>query len=299
MDKGKKIKSIIPIFIFILLIINLFGCSPKQEKPMVKKESEEVPKPLKTIEKRVEDTISELEKIQEEKKKPEEKQNKQEENQNKQEQGNEKQDKQNQQGGQQNQQGKQNQGQQQSKQQTKEDKIKGMWDSINEKVTKIHTDWNTYEITAIKDGASEEDIKGFEKTLNRLTVNVEAENEMGSLIEANNMIFYLSKFLDLYKGKPDGEIMRLKFSINKVYLYGQMNDWEKANMALKEIDSSLGRLRKKIKLDKKDKGEMDKLELSIEDFKNVAKMKNVELLKIKRDVAIENLNKVREKASQS
>ena len=177
------------------------SCKSKEEKPSPPKdEKEKIPKELSSLEEKSEEIIKEIEKLQEEKEKPLElmksdKAEKKDGNQEMQEGNGEEQseDQQEGQSSEQKQEGKELSIKEEIEKKkieaelAKKESIMKMWESISEKIEGVHTAWNDYEIIAIEDGASEEDITKFEDGLNKLTIAVEEKKDIESFINLNNM----------------------------------------------------------------------------------------------------------------
>lgn len=294
MRKTVKFKEIIFILILILVISTVsISCSKQQEKPSPKTNKDEIPTSLKAMVEDVENIFKEIEKIKEEKEKTAESKK---EDKKKEEEENKKQEDEKQ-GKSQDKTGQTEKKSEEGKKETGiEEKIKKAWEAVNKVIVSVHKKWNDYELDAIKDGIREEDIKKFEEALDNLTISADAKNEIKSLFDTNNVTLRLSTFLNMYKGNPDGEVVKLKFNIRQIHLYGEINEWAKAMDMSKYLEPIFERLSQKIKLDKKDEKLKEKLKASIQDLKSVIDKKNVELLKIKRDIALQNLDALKEAA---
>lgn len=294
LKKTVKFKEIIFILILTLVISPVsISCSKQQEKPSPKTNKDEIPTSLKAMVEDMENIFKEIEKIKEEKEKAAEskKEDKKKEEEENKKQEDEKQDKSQEKTGQ-----TEKKSEERKEETDIEEKIKKAWEGINKIIVNVHKKWNDYELDAIKDGIRDEDIKKFEETLNNLTISADAKNEIKSLFDTNSVTLHLSNFLNMYKGNPDGEVVKLKYNIRQIHLYGEINEWTKAMDMSKYLEPIFERLSQKIKLDKKDEKLKEKLKASIQDLKSVIEKKNVELLKIKRDIALQNLDTLKEAA---
>lgn len=312
--KGSKLFKIIYIGLIITLLLSMMtSCKGKEEKPQSpEEEKDKIPKPLATLEEKAEEVQKEMEKLIEEIEKPIELQ--MAENQKKKEEqggGEEKADKDEQGGEGKGQQGEEKGGGEGEEKKEQEDSIEQekkmaemkkeqtilmMRDGLLKKVEQIHTSWNSYETKAIEDGASEEDITKFEDALNSLTVAVDEEDDMATLMSLNSIALHMARFYDFYKGNPDGEILRLRHYSRQIYLDGRAEAWDKAQANVENLKSALDRLEQKIKLSKDKEALMKNLTTSVEDYVGVIEKENIELLKIKMDIVLSNLDKVREEA---
>lgn len=318
MRRSKLLRIIYITLIIALFISTAMSCQGKEEKPKPPEDKkDEIPKELSTIEEKVEEVQKEMEKLIEEIEKPidflmaEEQKKKEKQGEEQGKSGQEGQGGEEQGGGEQGQQGEsQSQGQGEEKKEQgdeiekekkktemkKEQNILMMRDSLLKKVEEIHTQWNSYETKAIEDGASEEDIANFEEALNNLTMAVDEKNDIDALMNLNNITLHMARFYDFYKGNPDGEILRLRHYSRQIYLDGRADAWDKAQENVENLKKTLDRLNQKIELSKDKENLMKNLTLSVEDYVSVIEKENKELLKIKMDIVLSNLDKVREEA---
>lgn len=287
------------IFALVVIIFIPTSCTKKQEKPKLQTKEEKIPEKLKNMQEKNEEIIEQIEKILEEMKKPEEpKKSEQKEQQ--------QQDKSSEQGGGNG--GSEDGGSEGGKQQktsekaggqeeqkTKEQKIEEMWNGVKKTTEGIHNSWGDYEILAIENGIKKQELTKFEETINKLTISIDKKNIEESLVYSNDITYDMAPFFDLYKGNHEGELMRLRYFIRQVLLYGMQGEWDKSEETITQAEESMNTARAKIKLEKEDQKLMEKLGLSIANMKTSIPMKNVELLKIKRDIVLKNVDEIKDK----
>ncbi len=303
----KKNIAIRLLFVILLFVIMLTptACTKKQEKPKTQSQEEKIPEKLKAMQGRNEDIIKEIEKIVEEIKKPEEPKKPEEK-------GQQQQGQNSQQGGggggseggspsseggnEQNQQKtSEKSGGQEKEPQTKEQKIEEMWNGVKKISGEIHNSWGDYEIQAIENGIKKQELRKFEETINKLTIAIDKKSVEESLVYSNDITYDMAPFFDSYKGNHEGELMRLRYFTRQALLYGMQGDWDKSQESIAQAEESMNTARAKIKLDKEDQELMEKLGLSIANMKTSIPMKNIELLKIKRDIVLKNADEIKDK----
>jgi len=199
-----------------------------------------------------------------------------------------------QQNGQQQNQGQQNQGQNNGKQRprTKDEELIMRWKKIDKDLEEIHKSWNSYEVEAIDKGVTAEKGDEFKRNLNSLTVAVENRDIASILDTASKAFNSLSTFFDLYKDEVRGELSRVKYSVHQAFILAQNGNKEEANKLLTETQEPISRMRQKLKEDKMK--DLEKLSLAITDMQKALDSNSIELLKIKRDIAIENIKLLQE-----
>lgn len=185
---------------------------------------------------------------------------------------------------------------------TQKETIYNTWKDLYKKVENIHKIWNGYEVKAMNDKADKEQIKAFEEKLNSLTISIENEDYLETLSNINSLYSSIAYFTSIYENY-DSEIIQLKHDVNQVYIDGAKGRWVSIEKSMKEVNDQYKKVFKefnrklKESTDKKDnnkkKEELEKLKLSIESMEIALKKKDVKLLKIKRDIINNNIEKVK------
>lgn len=297
---------------FILALIILSSCGKEEEKPKAENDKEKVSEELGKIQENSKSLIEDIEAIMEKTEEPIFVETKEEEEKKKSEEpeGQEGGESEGQQGGGQ-EGGEESQGQEQPSQTGEEksyeekkqqesvkrqEEIEKMWMELEPKISGIHTSWNIYKVTAIEEGANTKSIEATDEALNNLTINLGKKELIGSLKEGNKVIFSLANFFDIYKGSIEGNSNRLVYTANETYIQALENNWEKAQTVAGEYEEYFSVLRQKIELEEKDQKHLDKLEASMKDLIDSIQYQDANLVKIKRDIILENIEKVNEVA---
>lgn len=184
---------------------------------------------------------------------------------------------------------KQNQDQESDKQatKTKEEELISKWQEIDKKLGDIHKSWNDYEVEGLDRGATSDKGDEFKRNLNALTVAIENRDINGILDAGSKAFNSLAVFFDLYKDEIRGDLSRVKHSVHQAFILAQNGNKEEASRLLNETQEPTVRIRQKLKDDKvKD---LEKLSLAIGDMQKALDSNSIELLKIKRNIAIENI----------
>lgn len=194
-------------------------------------------------------------------------------------------------GSNQNQQGSTGQSQSEGQQQkppTKDEMIKGKWDSIQLKLEDVHSKWNAYEVEGLKKGLTKENGDKFEASINSMTKAIENKNILEVYNTASNSYLNLKSFYDLYKDEVSGDVYVIKYAANQAYLKAIEGDLEGAVNILNGREENINKIR--LKQDKEeDKEKVEKISLSLADFRKALEEDSRHLFMIKRDVVVENL----------
>ena len=187
---------------------------------------------------------------------------------------------------------------------TKDEKIKDLWTNLEKEVESIHMIFSDYKTTAIKDKANEEKIKQFEENLNSLTIFIANKDLLNGFILNNDIYENISYFTSLYTDY-ESEVIKLKFYVNQVYIYGLKDEWDSTLEGIEQIetkyseiykifDKKLKEKEKPTEDDKKKEKDLEILDVSIHSLKQSLNKKDIRLLEIKKDVVISNLEKLKD-----
>jgi len=183
-----------------------------------------------------------------------------------------------------------------SPEQEKRQKIEKMWGDTLKTVEDTHKQWNDYENTAVKDNARDDSIRKFETHLNSLTVAVNQRDLLAVMNEANGMSLVAADFLALYRNNPDSDIVRVRHYLQQTCIDARQDKWDNARRSVSSAKQAVGKLEQKVKLEEADRGLISKLRLSIDNLGSAMEDRDLDLLKIKKDIALENLEEVEKKA---
>ncbi|HHU64013.1 MAG TPA: hypothetical protein GXZ32_07420 [Clostridiales bacterium] len=299
----KRLKIYILLALILLVFIHGTGCSQffrrprEQNQQQQQQQKKDPPKSLLSMEEQTDSIIKQIQNIKEQRQKIEKQQAQdnglaqkteqqgQQEQQEKEGQESEKQGQQKKQG---QGEGQQEQGKQQSRQQKKPEID---WTGFDTKIQALHSQWNSFEPQAKRDGAGNRLISDFEVQLDALTRQVTARNESQTLLAANKLYQYFPKFLNLYKHHAPPECKEVKYYVQQVILYGQEDDWENAEQLLPDIRDAWERA--KGKMQTPDKNLNEKIDYAVDDFIRVVGQKDLVLVKLKADILLKNLQTIK------
>ncbi len=300
----KRLKAYILLALILLTVIQGIGCSqlfrrPQQEKQQQRQQQKkDPPKALVNMEEQTNSIIEEIEKIRDQRQKMELQKAQgidQAQGGGQNQQGGQKGDQQGQDGQQGGQQEKGGQGgQQQGKggqQGGQQKKPEINWSGFESKLQTLHSQWNSFEPRAKKDGAGSRLMSDFELQLDALTEQITARNESETLLAANKLYQYFPKFLNLYKHNAPPECKEVKYYVQQVIVYGQNDNWEDTEQLIPSIQDAWERA--KGKMEKPDKNLNEKIDYAIDDFIRVVQQKNLALAKLKADILLKNLEQVK------
>ena len=104
----------------------------------------------------------------------------------------------------------------------------------------------------------------------------------------------LAPFFDLYKDEIKGDLSRVKYSVHQSFLKGYEGNKQAAQKLLNGTEEYTARIRQKLGDDQNKIKGLDRLTLAISDMKLALEENNGELLRIKRDIALNNIKSLQE-----
>lgn len=279
------LRKLLNFCIIITLVLILFGCNQKSQKPSAT--DEKPPESLLRVEKSIESIIDSLDKEGkiEEADKPQQGQEASANNQ----QGNSNQ-KSNQAegGGNPNQEGSQQGTQQGSQQGTQQggQQQQNPWEQADKTIKEIHNQWNEFQPQAAKIGISKDLIDSFGSDLNTLTNDIAVKNLMSTLNNANNLYKYIPDFLSHYKDKS-ADMKRLKYHARDAMYKSRFDKWDLATSATENAKAVLPNIRSQVKDDMKQNNQS--MEYAVYDLEKVVKERQKSLAQIKGNIVLNNI----------
>lgn len=289
-------KTMVIILAFALVIISLTACSRifnqngNKRHGQKEQHKKDPPSALTQMERETDDMIRQIQKMRDQRVQMVRQQTDVSKNQDEANKPQPKQQGSNQQG---QEQGQQKQGQQQgSNNQDKQQNTETIkWQDFEKNIKTLNELWNKYEPQARKDGASHSLISQFENQLNRLTGTIMAHNEEEILAAANELYQFYSQFLNLYKHQAPPEIKEVKYYVRQILIDGEAGKWEETSPLLANMEKAWQTA--KSRMEKPDQELNAKIDHAIHDFSQVVRQKDIQLVKIKGEILLKNLEGVK------
>lgn len=177
---------------------------------------------------------------------------------------------------------------------SKDEQIKMLWDSMHSKLEEIHINWNDFEPEGLKKGATTQTGEKFQTAFNRMTKAVENKSIIEIYDYASQSLKNLKPFYDLYKDEIGGDISVLKYIAYAAYTMAINGDIVGAGEMLSDKEENMNKIRL-IMTKKDEKQAVDKVSMSLSDFKNSLPEKSRILFMIKKDIIIDNLKSLKNK----
>jgi len=182
---------------------------------------------------------------------------------------------------------------QQQEEQKKQEDIKKEWENVEKKLEDIHQHWNSFEVEGQKKGATKEQGDKFESALNKLTTSVEKENVFDIYDYSRQAYANLKPLYDLYVDDIGGDVSMLKSMTYETYLRAVQGDKQGALSSSENKDEYINKIRLKLTKDE-EKDALEKISLSLSDFREGLTENSRRLFMIKKDTIIRNIKEIEE-----
>lgn len=177
----------------------------------------------------------------------------------------------------------------QEKEQKKEKELESKWQSINSKIEEIHSHWNELEAEVQKKGAPKEARDKFKDAFNMMTKAIEDQNIVEIYNYASQALLNLKPMYDLYLDDIGGDLTVLRHAAYQGYSKAINGDLSVARSVLSNKEDNLNAIRLKLGDDEKEKEKVEKVNLSLMDFRDSLDQNSRMLFMIKKDIVIENI----------
>ncbi len=171
----------------------------------------------------------------------------------------------------------------------KQEMLKKSWDKIDKKTEQLHTKWNEYQGEGLKKGVTTEKIDKLTDSLNLLTKSIENRNVKDIINYGSQSMLNTAAYFQLYKDEIRGEVNKIKHAAYQSYLNGIEGKSEEAAQFLTNVEEESNKIRLKLKKDDSKIKIVDKVSISLEDMKKALKESSIKLIRIKKDIIINNL----------
>jgi len=170
------------------------------------------------------------------------------------------------------------------------------FEDLKKKVADLHGKWNSFEPKAVKALAQPKSIEEFEKSLDDLTSTIQSKDEYMSLLAVNQLYKTLPDFYELYTTKEPPDLDRLKFSVKKIKLLAEKEDYNSMKPTMEYLINVWSAAKPKLKKDVNDL--MNNFEFALNDLKTAVENKSKIIIDAKSDVLTKIIDQIVEKLKE-
>ena len=171
------------------------------------------------------------------------------------------------------------------------------WQTLETKSKDIHKNWNKIESEAIKAGLTVAERKNFKIAMENLTMEINKKNEMSSLKAAVELYGQYASLAKVFKSSIPADYYKTKYEIMAASIEAMEGEWDKAADRMTILKESWKSMKTQVKV--KDEKLLNRSELSMDDFEAAVVGKNLDLVIIKAEIVLENLQQIEKALSKS
>lgn len=176
------------------------------------------------------------------------------------------------------------------KQDIKDKKIEDKWKEIDSKIEGVYSLWNEYGVKGVKKGATAENTKEVELSLNKLIKGIEDRQTLTVYNYGSKSFKALEPFYAFYKDEIGGEVLSLKYILYQYYINAVKGSSNTANMYIENSEEYLNKIRLKLEDNKGDKEKIDRISFTFKSLSDALEEDSRRIFILKKDLLIKNLN---------
>lgn len=189
----------------------------------------------------------------------------------------------------------QGQGEQSQQGQADQNKSSPVWQEEVSRVKKIHQNWNTVEPETVKAGMSISERDSFEMALEKLTLEIGQQNTETSLRAAIELYGQYANLVKVFDMPVPSELYKLKYELMAASAAAGKKEWQAALERIPLINEYWNHL--KVKAKAKDEKLKTRTEFSIQDMIDALQSKEIDLILVKAEIVMNNLQKLEKELS--
>ncbi len=192
-------------------------------------------------------------------------------------------------------QGEQNKQHGQQEQEEKGSDMQDSWEQETKSLMSIHENWTTLQVKAMQAGMSNTTKSFFDEALDRLTAEINAQNDEESLLAAIDLYGQFTEIARLFQAELPPSFYDTKYQVMLVAALGQMGEWETAQTQTISMQEEWDTLKKQA--DRAEKSTVNCSEIAIQDLARAVNNNSRELVIIKGEIAVKEMTKLQEELS--
>jgi len=169
------------------------------------------------------------------------------------------------------------------------------WEQETKSLMSIHENWTTLQVKAMQAGMSNTTKSFFDEALDRLTAEINAQNDEESLLAAIDLYGQFTEIARLFQAELPPSFYDTKYQVMLVAALGQMGEWETAQTQTISMQEEWDTLKKQA--DRAEKSTVNCSEIAIQDLARAVNNNSRELVIIKGEIAVKEMTKLQEELS--
>ena len=167
------------------------------------------------------------------------------------------------------------------------------WNNIKTEVEGLYLSLPTITIDLYKLNVAKEDVLGFNKKFDQLTINAKSENKQETLATLSEIYEYIPKFIEKV---TDDEIEKIavktKSEIFKAYSKLDQDKWNEIAQNVKQAEENYSKLLSNTNIDKTKQYRVNKCYVMLNELQNAVNLKNSSVFLIKYQNLLEEIDNI-------
>lgn len=170
------------------------------------------------------------------------------------------------------------------------------WEKETKSLMEIHENWTTLQVQAMQAGMNNSIKNQFDEALDKLTAEINAENDIESVLAAIDLYGQFAEIARLFEDDLPPKFYDTKYQVMLVTAWGQQGEWDLAqNQSVSMLDEWDTM---KHQADKAEKSTVSCAEIAVEDLARAVNNNSRELVIIKGEIAVKEITKLQEELSK-
>lgn len=170
------------------------------------------------------------------------------------------------------------------------------WEKETKSLMEIHENWTTLQAQAMQAGMNNSIKSQFDEALDKLTAEINTENDIKSLLAAVNLYGQFAEIARLFEDELPPTFYDTKYQVMLVTAMGRQGEWDLAQTQSVSMLDEWDTL--KHQADKAERTTVSCAEIAIQDLTRAVNNNSQELVAIKGEIAVKEITKLQEELSQ-
>jgi hypothetical protein len=170
------------------------------------------------------------------------------------------------------------------------------WEKETKSLMEIHENWTTLQAQAMQAGMNNSIKSQFDEALDKLTAEINTENDIKSLLAAVNLYGQFAEIARLFEDELPPTFYDTKYQVMLVTAMGRQGEWDLAQTQSVSMLDEWDTL--KHQADKAERTTVSCAEIAIQDLTRAVNNNTQELVAIKGEIAVKEITKLQEELSQ-
>ena len=170
------------------------------------------------------------------------------------------------------------------------------WEKETKSLMEIHENWTTLQAQAMQAGMNNSIKSQFDEALDKLTAEINTENDIKSLLAAVNLYGQFAEIARLFEDELPPTFYDTKYQVMLVTAMGRQGEWDLAQTQSVSMLDEWDTL--KHQADKAERTTVSCAEIAIQALTRAVNNNTQELVAIKGEIAVKEITKLQEELSQ-